>query len=217
MSLRLPLVLARLTLAGLFAVPGVTAARSNDADGQLTREVLAAFDKGDPGWKARMRALVRIANLGPDAVEPLVEALGNGPPAAREFAAHALVMFNDPRAKPALQKAAADPKPTVRIYAVQALRLMGPLEPADRWEKLRKDPDRGVRSVVAGALDCKEQPRPQAARKAWAGYDLAKLDSARVGRLAPDFTLAGHDGKTYRLGDYRGKKEVVLRYFKLDY
>jgi hypothetical protein len=126
-------------------------------------------------------------------------------------------MFTDPRARPALEKAVADARPTVRIYAVGALRLMGPLRPADKWEKLRSDPDRGVRSVVAGALDCKVSPSPQAVRKAWAGYDLTKMDSARIGHLAPEFTLTAHSGKTYRLGDYRGKKEVVLRYFKFDY
>jgi HEAT repeat protein len=218
MSLRLPLVLARLGLVGLLIAPWVADAQRAGADGPAARDVLAAFEKDDPGWKARMRALVRIAKLGPEAVPPLVEALENGSPTAREFAAHALGMFNDPRAKPALEKAAAaDPKSTVRIYAVQALRLMGPLRPADKWEKLRTDPDRGVRSVVAGALDCKAQPSPGDVRKAWASYDLTKLDAARVGQLAPEFALTAHSGKTHRLSDYRGKKEVVLRYFKFDY
>jgi HEAT repeat protein len=209
MSLRLPLVLVIGWLAG-------SCAAGAQPDGPA-REILAAFDKDDPGWKARMGALVRIARLGPDAVPPLVESLRNGSPTARDFAAHALGMFNDPRAKPALEKAVSDPKPTVRMYAVQALRLMGPLAPADRWEKLRSDPDRGVRSVVAGALDCKDRPGPDTVRNAWAGYDLAKLDTARVGEPAPEFTLAAHSGKTYRLSDFRGKKEVVLRYFKFDY
>lgn len=34
-----------------------------------------------------------------------------------------------------------------------------------------------------------------------------------VGDLAPDFWLAGSDGKTYRLADYRGKQVVVLVWF----
>ena len=126
-------------------------------------------------------------------------------------------MFNDPRARPALKKAVDDPKSTVRIYAIRALRMMGPLKPTKEWEKLRNDSDRGVRSTVAVALDCKDDPNPEAVRKAWAEYDLTKMDSAGVGQLAPDFSLTRHSGETIRLSDFRGKKDVVLRYFKLDY
>lgn len=35
----------------------------------------------------------------------------------------------------------------------------------------------------------------------------------RVGDLAPDFTLPGSDGNTYRLTDFQGKKIVVLAWF----
>lgn len=34
-----------------------------------------------------------------------------------------------------------------------------------------------------------------------------------VGDKAPDFTLAGSDGKTYHLADFKGKKAVVLAWF----
>ena len=34
-----------------------------------------------------------------------------------------------------------------------------------------------------------------------------------VGELAPDFSLVGSDGRTYRLSDYRGKQAVVLTWF----
>lgn len=36
-----------------------------------------------------------------------------------------------------------------------------------------------------------------------------------VGELAPDFTLKSHDGRTIRLSDYRGEKNVVLAFFPL--
>lgn len=35
----------------------------------------------------------------------------------------------------------------------------------------------------------------------------------KVGDPAPPFTLAGSDGRTYRLADYRGKQAVVLAWF----
>ena len=35
----------------------------------------------------------------------------------------------------------------------------------------------------------------------------------RVGDVAPEFSLIGSDGRTYRLADYRGKQVVVLAWF----
>ena len=35
----------------------------------------------------------------------------------------------------------------------------------------------------------------------------------KVGDVAPPFSLSGSDGKTYRLGDYKGKQVVVLAWF----
>ncbi len=35
----------------------------------------------------------------------------------------------------------------------------------------------------------------------------------KVGDKAPDFSLAGSDGKTYKLSDFKGKKAVVLAWY----
>ena len=35
----------------------------------------------------------------------------------------------------------------------------------------------------------------------------------KVGDMAPAFSLAGSDGKTYTLADYKGKSAVVLAWF----
>jgi cytochrome oxidase Cu insertion factor (SCO1/SenC/PrrC family) len=39
--------------------------------------------------------------------------------------------------------------------------------------------------------------------------------SLKVGQPAPDFTLRGTDGKTYKLSDFKGKKNVVLAFYVL--
>ena len=44
-------------------------------------------------------------------------------------------------------------------------------------------------------------------------FGVATAEELKVGDLAPDFSLPGSDGKTYRLSDYRGKQAVVLAWF----
>src|SRR5262245_25946364 len=210
-------------LALLVSLAGVSRAHDESAETAITakavREILARFDKGDPGWKVRMGALVELARQGPATVPVLVEALKNGSPSAREFAAQALVIFAEPGIRPALEQALDDPQAGVRIYAIQALSMLGRLGSSDRLERmLKNDPSTfGVRPMLAAALARDDPPQPAELRKALADYDLRNLDSARVGEIAPDFSLTDFTGKTSRLSQFRGKKMVVLRFILYDY
>src|SRR6516164_4056754 len=185
---------------------------------KAARDVLAGFEKGNGDWKARMQALVRLAQIGPAAAPVLVEALKDGKPATREFAAQALVLFADSNVQPALERALADPKPGVRLYAIQALSMLGPLPRNKENERiLTTDPTiYGVRPMMAAALERTDRPNLAEMRKVLAEYDLRNLDSARLGQIAPDFTLTDHNGKTYRLSQFHGKT-VVLRFILFDY
>lgn len=44
-------------------------------------------------------------------------------------------------------------------------------------------------------------------------FGVATAEELKVGDQAPDFTLPGSDGKTYKLSDYRGRQAVVLAWF----
>lgn len=48
------------------------------------------------------------------------------------------------------------------------------------------------------------------------GHDLPPVDTGRVavGAEAPDFTLASFDDGLIRLSDYRGKKNVILVFYR---
>jgi AhpC/TSA family len=79
--------------------------------------------------------------------------------------------------------------------------------------------------ALAAVLGCKqdsqEAPKeanqaPQEAPKEEPAEAAKEAPTAapEVGSAAPDFSLPGSDGKTYRLSDFRGKKPVVLAWFK---
>ncbi len=75
------------------------------------------------------------------------------------------------------------------------------------WSDSTRDFAAKVLKVVRG---------PGAVRTAIADYDLAKMDTARVGKPAPDFALPDAGGDTYRLSQFRGNKVVVLTFVVAD-
>ena len=56
--------------------------------------------------------------------------------------------------------------------------------------------------VVLGVTAIAQQPAPP-------------KTNLKVGDAAPDFTLRATDGKTYKLSDFKGKKNVVLAFYVL--
>jgi hypothetical protein len=225
----MPRLLVHLCLAIALALLCWTPLSANDRETPRTKErvaaekearqIVARFDKGGPGWKVRMEALVRLVRAGPGVVPVLVEALHKGEPSTRELAAQALVLFAEPGTRPALERALADSRSGVRLYAICALSMLGKLPQTKRYEQiLHNDPSFwGVRPMMAAALSRDDRPNPAQLRKLLAEYDLGKLDSARLGEMAPDFTLTDFSGKTYRLSQFRGKKTVVLRFILFDF
>lgn len=57
-----------------------------------------------------------------------------------------------------------------------------------------------------------KKSKPKAETQAPAEQVVKAPDMATVNQLAPDFSLTGHDGKTYKLSDLKGKI-VVLEWF----
>jgi hypothetical protein len=209
-----------LVFVALFVGPAHVRAADPPTD---PAEVVRTFEKAwaapkgymrpldDAGWKARMTAFRKLAEAGDKAIPALADALTKGEPETRIFAAQALGLMADPAAKPTLEAALKDKTPAVRLYALDALSMFGKLTPTDELKAMKeKDPNRDVQSHVGFALNRDDKPDPTALRELLAGYDLAKMNTAIVGKAAPEFELTDATGKTYKLADFKGKKAVVL-------
>jgi hypothetical protein len=143
----------------------------------VARDILAKFEKGNPDWKVRMEGLVRLPKAGPAAVPVLVDALKNGSPSTREFAAQVLAVAADPSTRPALVRALDDPEPRVRIYALKALSMLGRLDPTEEPYRriLAEDAEWHVRQSLAWALE-RDDSRTAAAstRQALVEYSTSR-------------------------------------------
>jgi cytochrome oxidase Cu insertion factor (SCO1/SenC/PrrC family) len=64
--------------------------------------------------------------------------------------------------------------------------------------------------LATSAIAAAQQPAPAKTQQ-----PVAPHTNLKVGDVAPDFTLRATDGKTYKLSDFKGKKNVVLAFYVL--
>jgi hypothetical protein len=69
-----------------------------------------------------------------------------------------------------------------------------------------------VAAAALLALACQGQPTPSSAADP-ADAAIPGARELKVGDTAPEFSLPGTDGRTYRLADFRGRQAVVLAWF----
>lgn len=163
-------------------------------------------------WKARMTALTRLARLGPEILPLLLQGMDDRDSEVRELAAQAMGCLGDRSVVSRLDRAICeDPSSTVRIYsAIARGSIAGDLPQGLVQAILKGDPSPMVRARLELAQTRGNSPGFPSVRELFAAYDLNRMDTARVGELAPDFSLNDLDGVTHRLSDYRGQKDVVL-------
>ena len=166
----------------------------------------------DDGWKARMIALQQLVQHGKAAVPELTKALQSGDVPQRILAAQALGYLAPHAPVDALKAAATgDANSAVRLYAIDSLGMQGKLTKSINWDAIsRPQRNRDVRSHIGYARVRKGAPVKSDVVAALTKWNPKSMDSAVVGKPAPDFSLKSADGKTVRLKDYRGKKTVIL-------
>jgi cytochrome oxidase Cu insertion factor (SCO1/SenC/PrrC family) len=72
----------------------------------------------------------------------------------------------------------------------------------------------GLSLIVALASAVLSRAQTQLGPKDGADLPATDLERIKVGTEAPDFTLEDQDGKPVTLSSYRGKKSVVLVFYR---
>jgi hypothetical protein len=166
----------------------------------------------DVGWKARLRSIKVLFAHGKAAVPVLLEALKSESVPERILAAQTLGYLGQVApVQPLLDAATSDTDAAVRLYAVDSLGMLGAPELDIDWEQLQEnESNRDVRMHIGYAIERKQKPVEPSIRQKLIDWNFEKIDTAKIGQLAPDFELTAATGETVRLADFRGKKAVVL-------
>jgi len=132
-----------------------------------------------------------------------------------ETARDALVKFNKDWKGYTNEPNRGDPRWKLKMETLVRLAQAGPAAIPLLEEAAKKDSNwtlatRELADETLGLL------RKSELRKTLADYDLTKMDSARIGKLAPDFALKDATGERYVLSQFRDKKIVVLAFVLAD-
>jgi len=165
----------------------------------------------DEGWKARMLAMQGCVQHGGASVAVLLDGLRSGDAPERIFAAQTLGFLGpDVPTEPLVVALQADADPAVRLYLVDTLGMLGKGAEVNWAEFLESESNRDVKRHVGYLRERNGKPLDARAVEKLTKWDSRQIDTARIGRAAPDFTLMSLQGDKVRLSDFRGKKAVVL-------
>ena len=165
----------------------------------------------DTGWQNRILAMQKLVQSGQPSVEPLLETLKNGPTGMRIFAAQTLGYLPGVPADPLIEAASKDKHPAVRLYAVDSLGMAGVKNLKQVLEPLLPKEKKGdVKSHIAYAIEREGTPVSSAVVNQLKTWNPQMMNSAVIGKPAPDIAMPTFGGETIRLSDFRGKKAVVL-------
>ncbi|MBI1349435.1 redoxin domain-containing protein [bacterium] len=186
-------------------------------DGRSQDPVLkrdGSADYRDASWLTRLIAIRDLARAGSAAVPALISALQDENEHVRHVAAFALGLNPAEGAEDALiDLLRRDADPIVRSQAVLSLSQIKSQRALPFLEQLAKDdPSRDVRHQCELAVyRITKYSVPGAdLSAAYADLDESMFGTIRVGQQAIDFELTDTEGDTWRLSDFRGKKDVVL-------
>lgn len=166
--------------------------------------------EGDTSWIAYATALSKLVAMGDEALPGLIAGSESPSVQVRALCARVFGFLGNKSATPTLIKLLDDKSALVVVLAVDSL---GQLQDPAGLEALRvtrqKHTNGDVLLHIKKALD-RGVPLEDGVREQVIQMNSETINSAKVGQLAPEFSLQDSDGKEWRLADFRGKKPVVL-------
>ncbi len=193
------------------SVEAFTTSWDEEKWGQNFRGMAYMRSADDTAWKDRMVALQSLVAGGSKSLEQLKTLLTSESVPSRILAAQAL-SYLAPLTKIDLLTSAFknESDPAVRLYLADAIGMSGHGGQVDWTELAKGEKNRDVKKHIGYAKDRQDTPVSDSVVEQLASWDANTLDSASVGKLAPDFTLNSVEGTEYRLSQFRGKQPVVL-------
>ncbi len=206
-----------LIVAGLLVPLAIVGAEpSSPLERYRKLEFPPAEDNFLKGWQDRVALefeVINAADLG-----ELRKSLKDEDPLVRSMAARALGIRGDKGSADVLAELIkSDPQYMVRIRAVEALALLK--QRPEAIEAARKDPHLAVQWSANIAVRQAKSELDDAAvlREAFAaGIKREAMDSAKVGKPAPDIDVLTMDGKPFKLSEVVGKKPIAIYFAAFD-
>lgn len=169
-------------------------------------------DLEDTGWQVRMLALHEVVSAAESAVPFLLERLQSGESHERILAAQALgYLAKHVKREPLLEAFANEEDAAVQLYLADALGMRGDAELAQQWEELKGGiRNRDVRRHMGYAEERAGAAVEDAIVEELASWKPDNINTAEVGKPAPEFELSTVGGEQVKLSEFRGKKNIVL-------
>jgi peroxiredoxin len=178
-------------------------------------------DLSDVAWRVRLLAIRDLARLGSSALPEVIKHTHDENPHVRNIAAFVLGLNPGEDSKAALiESLHQDPDPVVRSQAAISLAQLESEAALPVLQDLAKnDASRDVRhqcDLAVYRITQYDEPDTNLAT-AYAELDESTFEQINVGQPAIDFELVDTDGNSWRLSDFRGKKDVVLIWIFADW
>jgi hypothetical protein len=168
-------------------------------------------------WRQAIRIVALLALAPPFTAPALVHGGEKTPDSASEKAARdALLKFDKNWKDYTNEPHYGDPRWKLKMETLVALAKAGPAA-LPLIEAVAKESSSWAphsRELASHVLKILRGPAP--IREALTNYDLSQMDSAKVGKPAPDLVLADASGRSHRLSEHRGRKTLVLTFILQD-